>query len=114
MQKYPMVYLREDELKIVIYENGERLAMFPDGTKILNRGFGKEYEIEHPRMPIIKVLYPEKDISNLGSMKDLVKFTIRDCERRKQPMHKYIESLTIDGRYAEIQMPDRSSLFVCR
>lgn len=110
--RYPEIYYREDKTTMVIYENGERLTIHPDGTKVLNRAFGKEYEVESDDLPSVRINYKQMETSKQATLQDLVKLQVRESRKKPSPFIQWVKEIALDDRYVEVFLPDSSVLYV--
>lgn len=100
LAQHPIVYVREDDTKMIMYEDGERLVIFPDGTKIFQRPYNSEYEIEYPRMPIIRIFKEDSSHHyNHRSIKGVVKSNVRKSRQTSCKMFKYVQEKAAGGRF---------------
>ena len=58
-EEYPKVWLREDQVKIILYKDKRRLVLHHDGTKILTFADGKTFVVEHENFATVRVDYRE-------------------------------------------------------
>ena len=91
--RYPILCSREDGVKIIIYENGDRYTNFKDGTQVLNSERKHMLIIESPGLPPVRIFK--------GRNQD-------DTYRRISPVVDRIVKKAQQKRYIEIDLPDQS------
>ena len=95
--RYPVCCFREDGTKTFIYESGDRLTSFKDGTRIFLSENRNTTIVESPNLPTV-FAYRGKPIH-----------TPYKREFAVEPM---IREQSFDGSYREVVLPDRSTAFV--